>query len=809
MTKRLFSPLAAGLAAVVLCPRIAGAGVVSGPPVPRPPTLGSSRSLGAIPSSLHRAAALLDLALGKDGKIYRRLGREPGRESAWRALSKAAAERVFAFLVKLPLDGVEDALAAALRSYLRPRMDPGRIEDNPFLHRRESGSWRLSDLGRDALLDILTAEDGQGLDAFAARPGPSAPGAAPSRLSSSEAVRDSMAASGSLNALRSARVETPGRLFDGAARHPVSGFDWDALAEERARGSGLKAFGRSVLDGYAVDHGADTLRVIVAAPKPVRSDRLSLSGAGPNAARERAAILAETGLDGGLIEGSRARVLRALDNLVVLEVPLPEAVRLGRSLSSRGVPSAPARLYRSAAAAALQNPAAGLLGGQLLPFPSAVVGEPGAAAAGIDGRALTRVEALWAAGMSGAGTTVGMIDSGMDLEHPDLRGRIDDGDYADFSGEGKTDTVGHGTHVSGSIGGSGETSGGLYKGTAPWTRFVVAKVFGSKGDASEDSILAAMKWMERRKPDVLNLSLGGSGEPNRDPIGAMANRMMVRGSILVVASVGNEGPAPGSVGSPGNGEYVLTVTGVNRDGRFSSFPSRGPVRGRDGDAYNKPDLSTVTGDIFPPPSSGDALRRRSFAPDSAGAAPSDPATCVYGPGIVSTRSGADPDEACAVAGNPGYRFLSGTSMASAMASGIGADVIGYAKSMGVRPRPVEVKAAMMETARRLEEVPRETQGAGLVDGALLAEVVVERVRSGLPIGNVAYALAVRMLTSRDRAALGAQERYRETALGLLDTRAGRLVGTELEMDAALRSLRRRSAGPVGRSTPRGLGSFPG
>ncbi|TPW17491.1 MAG: hypothetical protein FD126_3633, partial [Elusimicrobia bacterium] len=181
-----------------------------------------------------------------------------------------------------------------------------------------------------------------------------------------------------------------------------------------------------------------------------------------------------------------------------------------------------------------------------------------------------------------------------------------------------------------------------------------------------------------------------------------------------------------------------------------------------------------------------------LTPSAAHAAPSD-GSCIYGPGVISTRSSDDPDTGCAVAGNPLYRFMTGTSMATPMAAGIGADVIGYIKANGGHARSSEVKAVMMETASDLGQA-KEVQGSGLVDGKRLARTVAERVQLGLPVGNVAYVIAMR-LTTLDRAELKKQDRYQETALGLLDTKTGHLVNTDREMESVIRALRRKAPAP--------------
>ena len=153
-----------------------------------------------------------------------------------------------------------------------------------------------------------------------------------------------------------------------------------------------------------------------------------------------------------------------------------------------------------------------------------------------------------------------------------------------------------------------------------------------------------------------------------------------------------------------------------------------------------------------------------------------------------------------MAGNPLYRYMTGTSMATPMASGIGADVIGYLKSRGVKVNATEVKAVMEETAADLGQA-REVQGAGLINGDALAKSVAQRAAGGLPIGNIAYALALR-LTSEDRKAVAKQSRYRETALGLLDTQTGHLVNTDAEFDGAVKIIRKgEPAAPVPAPAP--------
>jgi len=324
----------------------------------------------------------------------------------------------------------------------------------------------------------------------------------------------------------------------------------------------------------------------------------------------------------------------------------------------------------------------------------------------------------------------------------------------------------------------------------------VAKVFGTKGETDESVILAAMKWMkEGEKVDIINMSLGGPGAANKDPLSSMANQMTVNDNILIVAAAGNEGPFEGSVGSPGNSRYVLTVGGVDKSGQPVFFSSRGPVRDENGNLlYSKPDLVGVAGGVdfnaieqqLLLVAAGDEVR------DAVGGLAgykSRPVgtTCVYGPGIAAPRSSSDPDTVCTVKGFPNYRLMSGTSQAAPMTAGFAADVIGYARANGANVDAFEIKAVLMEAAVDLKQ-DKKFQGAGLINGTRVAQTVIDRVKRGIPIGNIAFALAMR-LTTPDLKNLENQNRYEMTAIGLLDKRTGHILNTEAELTRALAEIR--------------------
>ncbi len=103
----------------------------------------------------------------------------------------------------------------------------------------------------------------------------------------------------------------------------------------------------------------------------------------------------------------------------------------------------------------------------------------------------------WAAGFDGDGVTVAVLDTGIDVNHPDLASQID-ASHSFVPGEAVTDVNGHGTHVASTIVGTGAASGGDYTGVAPGADLIVGKVLGGADGQGQDSwVLAGMEWAAR------------------------------------------------------------------------------------------------------------------------------------------------------------------------------------------------------------------------------------------------------------------------------------------------------------------------
>ncbi|MFI6879124.1 S8 family serine peptidase [Streptomyces sp. NPDC050400] len=167
---------------------------------------------------------------------------------------------------------------------------------------------------------------------------------------------------------------------------------------------------------------------------------------------------------------------------------------------------------------------------------------------------------------TGRGTTVAVIDSGVDYTHPDLGGGIGEGhkvvgghDFVNHDDDPMDDNA-HGTHVAGIIAAKAAGPGGV-TGAAPDARLLAYKVMDADGYGETSAIVAgieaAIDPANPHRADVINLSIGGPGDGS-DPLGRAATAAVDAG-VVVVASAGNEGPGPYTVGSPAAAPGVLAV----------------------------------------------------------------------------------------------------------------------------------------------------------------------------------------------------------------------------------------------------------
>ena len=193
----------------------------------------------------------------------------------------------------------------------------------------------------------------------------------------------------------------------------------------------------------------------------------------------------------------------------------------------------------------------------------------------------------WAAGYTGAGVPVAVLDTGIDDTHPDLRRQITA--TKNFTSDRSVrDTDGHGTHVASTIAGTGAASGGKHRGVAPGAKLLVGKVCGGLG-CPESAILAGMEWAAAKGAKVVNLSLGGPDTADDDPLELAVARLSAEHGTLFVVAAGNDGGyGAETVDSPASADAALAVGAVDGQDALAGFSGRGP---RVHDAALKPEIT--------------------------------------------------------------------------------------------------------------------------------------------------------------------------------------------------------------------------
>lgn len=309
-------------------------------------------------------------------------------------------------------------------------------------------------------------------------------------------------------------------------------------------------------------------------------------------------------------------------------------------------------------------------------------------------------------GLSGSGVTVAVLDSGIDSNHPDLpyAGKVVQnvklltdlglvGASAYLENQANTDTSsGHGTHVAGTVGGTGEASANdsrrarYYDGIAPGADLI------GLGAGEAISILAALEgfdWVlanqDRYGIDIVTNSWGSSNsvyDPN-SPINKASYETYRRGMVVAFAA-GNDGPAEDTLNPYGIVPWVINVGSGTKARDLSDFSSRGIA----GDPYKAIDV---------------------VAPGS---------------GICSTRAIGTPIGATGTLvdlANPTYttyyHCISGTSMATPFVAGTAALLLEANPELS----PDQIERILVETADPMAGYAPHQVGGGYIDVAEAVE----------------------------------------------------------------------------------------
>lgn len=300
-----------------------------------------------------------------------------------------------------------------------------------------------------------------------------------------------------------------------------------------------------------------------------------------------------------------------------------------------------------------------------------------------------RAPQAWAAGATGAGAVVAVVDAGVDLDHPDLAGKLlpgatffncprgqspcGNGDWMDRDTGGASE---HGTHVAGIIGAVRGNGIGV-AGVAPDARIIPVKV-GDGSGISEDDLAAGIRWAVDHGAQVINLSLGDLPGTQLLPAGASGAAIadaIARG-VVVVAAAGNE-TFP-LCENPAWNDGVLCVAATDSREVHSYFSNFGLKP--DGLAISAPGGSTLP---------------------------------ICGEDVVSTVAVGTGDQPCDGYGDS-YAEMAGTSMATPHVAGVAA----LLAAKGLRGRAIVDR--LLATARPPAALPigyQPVYGAGIVDAA--------------------------------------------------------------------------------------------
>ena len=160
--------------------------------------------------------------------------------------------------------------------------------------------------------------------------------------------------------------------------------------------------------------------------------------------------------------------------------------------------------------------------------------------------------------LTGNGMKVAVLDTGMDLLHPDFKGRsIVSQSFV--PGEEVQDGHSHGTHCIGTACGFKDINGRRY-GIAYESTIYVGKVLSNAGSGNGAWIIAGMEWAIANGCQVISMSLGNS-VPTPSPAYETVGRRALQNRCLIVAAAGNHGP--GTVGQPANSASIMAVAALD------------------------------------------------------------------------------------------------------------------------------------------------------------------------------------------------------------------------------------------------------
>ena len=166
---------------------------------------------------------------------------------------------------------------------------------------------------------------------------------------------------------------------------------------------------------------------------------------------------------------------------------------------------------------------------------------------------------------------VAIIDTGVDLDHPDLAANIKGGVNTIDALQSADDDNGHGSHVTGTVAALNNTFGVV--GVGPAIDIYAVKALNSTGGGFLSDVIEGLQWSVDNNIKVVNMSLGLTVD-----VIAFHNTIIAaqNAGITIVAAAGNSGPADNTVYYPAKYPEVVAVAAINQSNGQSAYSSRGP-----------------------------------------------------------------------------------------------------------------------------------------------------------------------------------------------------------------------------------------
>ena len=183
---------------------------------------------------------------------------------------------------------------------------------------------------------------------------------------------------------------------------------------------------------------------------------------------------------------------------------------------------------------------------------------------------------------TGSEIRVAVLDTGLDLEHPDFAGRaITSRSFV--AGSPAQDAQGHGTHTAGTACGSAAPVQGRRYGVAVEAEIYVGKVLDDRGAGTDASILAGIEWAITNRCGVISMSLGADIATVSTAYETVGRRALAAGA-LIIAAAGNNASRPdgllGFVGTPANSPSIMAVAAVDSELLIADFSATSnPIEG--------------------------------------------------------------------------------------------------------------------------------------------------------------------------------------------------------------------------------------